>query len=230
MDAGILAVKRLDQAKQRLDALFSAAERAEVARALLTDAFQLITDTGALRWWVVSDDPEVLEEAARRGFDQVQDEGRGLNAALLRGVDSVVAAGADSVTILPADLPLAKPLDVEAILETGATSEMVIVPAGDGGTNALHLTPPDLIPPTFGPKSLQAHIKAADERRLRRSILPLERMALDIDTPEDVEELLEKAGEEETSDAVALLRRLRPTASARTTPDQTVSDLPEPPA
>lgn len=216
MDAGILAVKRLDQAKQRLGSGFTPVERAEVARALLEDAFALCALSDGVRWWVVSDSSSVLQEATERGFQAVHDAGEGLNPALVRAVDAVLAGGADSVTVIPADIPLTRPGDIEVILETGATSEIVIVPAGDGGTNALYLTPPGLIEPLFGPRSLQAHLSAAEQGRLRCSVLPLERMALDIDTPEDIECLLAEAGSEQLSRAVRLLTRLRPPTAAET--------------
>ncbi|MEA2461008.1 MAG: 2-phospho-L-lactate/phosphoenolpyruvate guanylyltransferase [Actinomycetota bacterium] len=114
------------------------------------------------------------------------------------------------MTIVPADLPLALPEDIEAILETGATSEIVIVPSGDGGTNALYFRPLDLIQPRFGDSSLKAHMAAAEERGLRCSVVPLERMMLDIDTAQDAERLVELGSGELPSQTLTVLSRLRP--------------------
>jgi 2-phospho-L-lactate guanylyltransferase len=214
MDAGLLAIKRSDQAKQRLSGSFTAAERSLVARAMQDDALALCAASTFLRWWVVSDDDEVLQRARDEGFEVVRDEGAGLNPALLTSFDALLAAGMESVTIVPTDIPLARPEDIEAILETGATSEMVVVPSRDGGTNALYLRPPDLIAPRFGEKSLQAHIAAAEMLKLRCTVLPLERMALDIDTPEHVERLIEVGGEVPTRTYQELIR-LRPPAAAQ---------------
>jgi 2-phospho-L-lactate guanylyltransferase len=214
MEAGILAVKRLDQAKSRLGPSFDSEERKQIARALMEDAFELCAAASSLTWWVVSDDASVLSEAEGEGFRTVRDEGVGLNEALTTALREVSAAGVESVTILPADVPLGRTEDIQEILDTGATSELVIVPAGDGGTNALYMRPPGLVIPLFGEKSLQAHLDAAEKAKLRCSVLPLPSLSLDIDTPEDVERLLE--GGPSPSRAVALLSRLRPEAPAET--------------
>ena len=195
MDAGILPVKRLDRAKGRLAGSFDDEARVAIAGALLERAFAVLDGSEFLRWWVVTDDDSVDERARERGFGVVRDEGRGLNDALRIGIDDVVRAGASSVTIVPADLPRAEPEDLVDLVDTGATSNVVVVPARTGGgTNALYLRPPALIEPSFGPGSLAAHVGAAEERGVRCSILPLPRMELDIDTPEDLELFMEESG------------------------------------
>jgi 2-phospho-L-lactate guanylyltransferase (CobY/MobA/RfbA family) len=104
MDAGILPVKRLDRAKGRLAAAFNDDERLAIAGVLLECAFAVLSGSAFLRWWVVTDDDAVDEQARGRGFDVVRDQGLGLNEALRIGLDDVVRAGAASVTIVPADL------------------------------------------------------------------------------------------------------------------------------
>ncbi|HEX2295202.1 MAG TPA: 2-phospho-L-lactate guanylyltransferase, partial [Actinomycetota bacterium] len=125
------------------------------------------------------------------------------------GMSEALSAGAESLTVIPSDVPLAYRGDLVDLLDTGATSDIVLVPAGDdGGTNAMYLTPPDLIEPAFGPGSLQRHIALADRRGYRCSILSLTRLALDVDTPEDVDAFLAAAGEFGGRSA-ELLRKLR---------------------
>ncbi|MGH2828326.1 MAG: 2-phospho-L-lactate guanylyltransferase [Actinomycetota bacterium] len=210
MDSGLLPVKRLDRAKGRLAVEFDAAARAAIARALFEDALDLCAATSWLRWWVVSDDPEVLATAAARGLDTVEDQGSGLNDALALGVKVLLDETADSVTIVPSDVPLAYEEDLRDILDTGSTSDVVVVPSdGDGGTNGLYLSPPDLLAPRFGAASLNAHYAAAASLRLRCSILSLPRLALDIDTVADVDAFLARPayGPSRTRD---LLQELRP--------------------
>jgi 2-phospho-L-lactate/phosphoenolpyruvate guanylyltransferase len=191
VDAGVLPVKRLDKAKNRLRGHFSDADRAHLATALFEDALDLCAQSEFLRWWVVSDDPAVLATATSRGFGAVEDTGAGLNAALLRAAGVVSRNGASSMTVIPADVPLAFRGDLEDLLDTGATSDIVVVPSsGDGGTNALYLSPPDVLRPQFGPGSLKAHVGLAERRGLRCSILSLARLALDIDTIDDVDAFL----------------------------------------
>jgi 2-phospho-L-lactate guanylyltransferase len=193
MDAGLLPVKRFDRAKGRLSGWMDPDERAALALALFEDALELCSSTPWLRWWVVSDDGEVLTTAADRGFETIEDEGTGLNDALKLAITDIVNHGADSVTVIPSDVPLAYEEDVRDLVDTGATSDVVVVPSDDdGGTNGLYLKPPDLLAPRFGSASLKAHVDAAADRHLRCSILALPRLALDIDTIKDVEAFLER--------------------------------------
>jgi 2-phospho-L-lactate/phosphoenolpyruvate guanylyltransferase len=192
MDAGLIPVKALARAKSRLAPHFDDAARLEIARALLDDALGLAASVPFLEWWVVTDDPEVTRAADERGLRCAEDSGAGLNPALAEGLAAAAAAGAESVTVVPCDVPLAFRGDLEDLLDTGATSDIVVVPSGDdGGTNALYLNPPDVLAPRFGHGSLTAHIAAAEARALRCSILALPRLALDIDTIEDVNAFLE---------------------------------------
>ena len=187
MDAGLIPVKRLDRAKERLSAVLDAPARRRLAEALLADALELCRRADFLRWWVVSDDPQVLRRATAAGVAVVGDGGGGLNPALAGALEAVAAAGARSTTIVPCDVPLARPGDIEDLVDTGATSDVVVTPStNDGGTNALFLSPPGVLAPCFGPGSLRAHLAAADDVGLRASLLPLPRLALDLDTADDL--------------------------------------------
>jgi 2-phospho-L-lactate guanylyltransferase len=116
------------------------------------------------------------------------------------------------VTVLPVDIPLATAEDVRDLVDTGATSDVVLAPARvDGGTNALYLSPPDAIPPRFGPASLRVHIGDAEAARLRCSILDLSRLALDLDTVEDA--LLIAQDTDSDAKTMAVLREILPELS-----------------
>lgn len=210
MDVGILPVKRLDQAKQRLGEHFSDEARLQIARALLEDALRLCRDSsGFLAWWVVSDDPQVLDRAAAYGVHGIKDESETLNGAVAFATRKVEMEGATSVTIIPSDAPLAYAGDLRDLLDTGTTSDLVLVPSErDGGTNAIYMRPPTLLDPHFGPQSLNAHMSLAQRTGLRCSMLVLPRLALDIDTLEDVDEFLRRdtLG---TSATVRVLKTLR---------------------
>ena len=204
MDAGLLPVKRLDRAKQRLLPHVSEAEREAIARALLDDALALCESATMFEWWVVSDDPDVAALASSRGFGIAEDPGLGLNAALRSGIATAMAAGADSVTIIPADIPLAWSGDLQDLHDTGATSEVVVVPSRDGGTNALYLAPGDVLAPRFGAFSFKEHLAEAERLGRRCSILALPRLELDIDTIEDVDAYLARPKSVETRSSVVL--------------------------
>ena len=203
-------MKPLAEAKTRLGAVFDEPARAAVARALLDDALALCVSAPFLTWWVISRDPEVLSQARDRGLRTIEEQGAGLNDAVTQAVAVVRGAGASSVTVIPVDVPLAWAGDLQDLLDTGATSDTVVVPAArGGGTNALYLAPPDLMPPRFGPSSLKAYLSAAEAGGHRCTILALPRLALDIDTVADVDTYL--ARPKPASGATQrLLERLRP--------------------
>jgi 2-phospho-L-lactate guanylyltransferase len=208
VQVGLLPVKHLGRAKQRLAGHFDARTRIEVARAMLSDALELCRATPFLAWWVVSDDAEVAERARRMGLRTLGDAPDGLNASLAGAMATASAEGAASVTVLPADVPLARPEDVRDLVDTGATSDIVVVPARRGGTNGLHLAPPTVLAPSYGPGSLAAHLEAAAHARLRCSILDRPGLSLDVDTIADVNDLLETE-REHRSHTVKLLEALR---------------------
>src|SRR5918992_2547862 len=82
MNAGVLPVKKPSRAKTRLGRDLDDGRREAVARALLDDALSLLAAVDFLDWWVVSDDPEVLERARSDGHEAIDDPSGGLNAAL----------------------------------------------------------------------------------------------------------------------------------------------------
>ena len=205
MDAGLLPVKRLSEANSRLSEAFTADERLAIARALLDDALSLCAAVDFLDWAIVTDDPEVMDSARARRLSVVEEPGGGLNVALQAGIIAVMLRGAESVTILPVDVPLVTPEDLQDVVDTGSTSDVVLAPArADGGTNALHLRPADALRPRFGRASLRAHAAEAEAAGLRCSILHLPRLALDVDTLQDGRDLVAEA---DTSGATALLLR-----------------------
>ena len=103
---------------------------------------------------------------------------------------------------MPLDLPLIKRGDVERILENAREGkEAVLVPSLQGtGTNAIYRSPPTLFPSQFGPGSLALHEKSVRYRCKNWTILPLAGMALDIDEPEDLGELIARGVECPTLD------------------------------
>lgn len=206
-DAGLLPVKRLSAAKSRLSRDFGDYEREQIARALLYDALELCASSDFVRWSVLSADDEVLAAATDRGLGVLTEDADGLNAAVAAAVSQIAATGAASVTIVPADIPLAWHGDILDILDTGATSDVVMVPSRrGGGTNALYMRPPGAMEPRFGPGSLAAHVRLAERLGLRCSMLALPRVQLDIDTLEDVDAFLDASRPAATRTAEVLTR------------------------
>jgi 2-phospho-L-lactate guanylyltransferase len=209
MDAGIMPVKSLASAKSRLADHLGPTDRRALVDALFEDALELCRGADFLDWYVVTADEDVSAAASAAGLIPVADPGFGLNPALTAAVRLVLGRGASSATIVVSDLPRARPIDIADILDTGSTSDVVAVPAADGGTSALYLRPPDVMPVAFGPRSLAAHVEAADRAGLRCSLLPLATMELDLDTIEDADGLL-RSDDRGSSRTYRVLKELTP--------------------
>jgi 2-phospho-L-lactate/phosphoenolpyruvate guanylyltransferase len=190
--AAILPIKNLAQAKQRLRFELASQERRALVEAMFADALVALGRVSALeRVIVVSGDHVVQQIAAGYGATVVEDDERGHNIAALRGVEVLLEDGIGQALLVPGDCPLLSPVDLKALLDhPAAARSALIVPDRHGtGTNALLLTPPDVLAPSFGPDSRRRHLAEADTAGIAAEVVELDSLALDIDTPDDLEAL-----------------------------------------
>jgi 2-phospho-L-lactate/phosphoenolpyruvate guanylyltransferase len=116
----------------------------------------------------------------------------GQSQAALVGIDYAQAAGYERALLVPGDTPLLDSGEVSYLLKRAADSAIAVVAVPDRhgeGTNALLLTPPRAIEPSFGEGSLARHVESARIAGLTCEVDPLPSLVLDVDTPEDLEEL-----------------------------------------
>jgi 2-phospho-L-lactate guanylyltransferase len=178
--------------KSRLAGALSATQRRELALAMLADVVEVCVGAGSLLagTLAVVDLADARLVVERGGAIAVTDPGPGdMNAAVLAGLRAARHQGATTAVVLPGDVPLISIADLEALLEAaGAAPRAVVVGASrDGdGTNALLLRPPDVIPPGFGPPSVQRHVQAGRAAGARTRVRPDLQLGLDVDTPEDL--------------------------------------------
>jgi 2-phospho-L-lactate guanylyltransferase len=125
------------------------------------------------------------------GATVVEDDERGHNTAATRGIRVLLEDGFQRALLVPGDCPLLSPQDLNALLTHPAdTRSALIVPDRHGtGTNALLLTPPDVLAPSFGPDSRRRHLADASAAGVVAEVVELESLALDVDTPDDLEAL-----------------------------------------
>lgn len=184
----LIPVNHLDQAKGRLAAILSPAEREALAIVTAATVVGAARDAG-LEVVVLTPDPRVaaaLPAGLRvlRERDAIQ----GLNAQLEAAIAGIEA---DELLILHADLPLVTGRGVRSLLEVAFKPPSVtVVESADGGTNAMLLRPPGQFSLAYGPGSAAEHRK----RALAAGVLPLTfgepSLRLDLDTPSDLRKLL----------------------------------------
>ena len=188
----VLPVKPFDWAKSRLDGVLTPAERAALARQLMLGSLNALLESQCFdRVVVVSRDAEALSIAHAQGAHPLaEDAPADLNQAIVAARGLALQEGASSLLVLASDLPLVRPEDIQRIVTAAETASAVIVPDRRAeGTNALLLGPPDLIEPAFGIQSFQRHLALLAEAGATATILRLERIAFDVDVPQDLADL-----------------------------------------
>jgi 2-phospho-L-lactate guanylyltransferase len=188
----ILPVKSFGAAKQRLAAALGAGSRQALAQAMFSDVMASLRRVPGLDSVVVVTADRVAESAALGERVQVlRDTAQaGQSAAAQIGIEFAQASGFDRVLLVPGDTPLLDPGEVAALMRRGLDEGIgaLIVPDRHGeGTNALLLSPPDAIEPSFGPGSCERHVAAARAAGVACAVERVPTLALDVDTGQDLE-------------------------------------------
>jgi len=196
MRYALVPVKVLTQAKERLSPLLSPKQRQSLAMAMLDDVLSALEQVSALeRIALVTRDSYAASLGAQRGFEVIDEGARqGLTEAVETATHVCLERGASSMAVVPGDIPLLRPADVDSVIEHGTRHDVVIVPSWDSrGTNTILLRPPDVLRLRFGPWSFFPHVKQAKQAGLSYKVLRLPRVALDVDTPNDLGRVVPQA-------------------------------------
>ena len=181
-------VKSLERAKSRLSQVLTPLERAALTLAMLEDVLDACLRMPGWQTWVVSPDESVLEVSARRRARPIVEEKAGLTAAIRQVQEE--AAEADALAVVLGDLPLLTAESLARVLST--LGPVVAAPAAsEEGTNVLLRRPPMVIPPRFGTNSFRKHREAAELRELPFAVVHAPELSFDLDTPDDIAQLLE---------------------------------------
>ena len=196
----VVPVRGLAEGKTRLGETLDAEERETLIVGLLHRLLEILAGwPPSRRTHVVSDDAIVRRVAQEHGASVVSEPAAGdLNAALVAARSAAVARHASAILILPADLPLVTMASLDRLLDAadaalaaGSGQPLVVAAPSDarGGTNALLLSPPNVIEPLFGPGSLEAHVRAARAADASVQLVIDPQLGFDLDTPEDLERI-----------------------------------------
>lgn len=192
----LVPVKSLANAKQRLAPLLDQNTRTELARAMLADVLEAVANYGKQEVAVVTSDEFATLLARRHGFGTIRDESnRSETDAIEMATEVCESRGIVTTLVIPGDIPLIEAGDLAVIFDHAPQRGSVLVPAADGrGTNAALRTPASLFPLRFGSDSFVPHVRSAKATGSPCIILELRRIALDIDSPDDLRQLARESG------------------------------------
>lgn len=186
----LVPLKSPDTAKSRLAAVLAPAQRRALFFGLARRVIEALMATpGIVRVSVVTSSDEV-DAFSRSLHAQVirQRADAGTAQAFIAGARQLRGLKPRRLLMIAGDLPLISSAAIETLLATGDEAAVVIVPDRKRiGTNALLCAPPDAIAPCFGPDSFQRHLAAVERAGLSARVLECDALALDLDTPEDLE-------------------------------------------
>lgn len=195
----IIPVSQFSNAKTRLSLFLSPEERENLLKAMLKDianALKPIVD----KIIIISKDDEVLtyarelelttliEEDHEKTKNLKASDNSGLNLALKQAM-KWSRTKTRKVIILPSDIPLIGKTNIKLLIDQAKKLDFIIVPSKGGGTNTL-ITKPLAIDMKFGEFSFKKHIEEAEKKKLNPMIHDSFYMALDVNTTEDLGEIM----------------------------------------
>jgi 2-phospho-L-lactate guanylyltransferase len=206
---GLIPVKDLSKAKERLSSILPQEDRTALAYAMLEDVLKALKGTKLIdRLFIVTMDRRTIEIAGALGIEVIEEtEQKGESHSVDYASRICMEKGAESVLVIPGDAPLITSEDIDSIVEKERDfPSVILIPARDDyGTNAILRKPPDVIPSRFGEDSFRKHMDEARERGIHCDTYRNSRIALDIDHPDDLEEFLSEKSDTKTFEVLSEL-------------------------
>ena len=217
----LVPVKNLANAKQRLSPALEQSIRTQLAQAMLHDVLEALSDYDVS---LVTSDSFATELASQYGFAVIRDEAnRSETDAITMATEVCESRGIGTTLVIPADIPLIEAAEIRAVYDSAPVRGTVLVPSRDKrGTNAVLRRPTALFPLRFGNDSFMPHLTAAIATNASCVVLSQPGIGLDIDTPDDLEQLAISPGEKRSQ---VLARKLGFGASALSAPHFRTGDL-----
>ncbi len=179
----LIPIRSFSDSKSRLTSILSPEERTDF---IIKCAKGVILATGTVPTVIVTSDPEVHDFAIGLGCYVIKDNGVGLNDVVHNAFEFLRLSGIQHVTIAHGDLPLAR--DLTSVFRR---DEFTIVPdRKHDGTNVMSLPALESFQFSYGPMSFNRHLREAERLKLRITVYEDPKLAMDVDTPEDFQDLL----------------------------------------
>lgn len=184
----IIPVSKFKNAKTRLSPFFSEEERESLLKVMLQD----VTDTlkkHVDRIFIISRDEDVLNYAKKLNLDTIlENENSNLNKALKQAM-KYCKGKARKIIIVPSDVPLIGKTNIQMLIDASKSLDFIIVPSKGGGTNMI-IMKPMAIHTRFEGFSYKEHVQAAERKKLNPQVHDSFFMALDVNTAEDLGEIM----------------------------------------
>lgn len=185
----IIPIKPLRRGKSRLAPVLSEQEREQLNQNLLIRTIQCLKEVKQIdQILVVSYDPTALTLSRDFGVRTIQESRHtNINKALRKGTMAAMAFNASSLLIIPADLPYIEADAIQSLLSNAKQPpEVIITPDRKmSGTNALFMRPAGILDYDFGLWSFRKHIEQAERKKIHIEIYNNDKLAFDLDEPDD---------------------------------------------
>ena len=184
----IIPVSKFKNAKTRLSPFLSEEEREKLLKVMLqdvTDALKKYVD----KIFIISRDEDVLSYAESLNLDTImEDENSNLNKALTQAM-KYCKGKTRKILIVPSDVPLIGKTNIGMLIDASKSLDFIIVPSKGGGTNMI-IMKPMAIHTKFEGFSYREHVQSAERKRLKPQVHDSFFMALDVNTAEDLGEIM----------------------------------------
>ena len=195
MQALLLPVKDLNNAKKRLIGVLTPEERFALAGAMLADTIRAVQSVRCVeKIFVVTNYEPVMRLAEENRWEILREERQISESHSVDAASRICEQrGVTGLLRLPLDLPLIQSGDIDDLLTLECRAPaLVIVPSRDGtGTNAMLRSPPSLFPSHFGTGSFAKHLAEAESSYTRVLVRRNIRLEMDVDDEADLRALLE---------------------------------------
>lgn len=201
----VVPIRSFTHGKTRLAPLLSAAMRATLLSYM---ASGVVRAADGLTIVIVSSAAEVRTWALRGGLVCIDDPGS-LDAAAEAGIEWARAQEFRRAIVAHADLPFA--CSFRAVIDGFANEDVVLVRGNrDRGTPVLAISTEKTFRFSYGPGSFDRHLVEARRRRLPVRHVVDVGLATDLDTPEDVRELIASVSSREFGSGSLCLHKRKP--------------------